>query len=75
MRMKQRMVKGTTAMALFAALVAYMVAHPRLVHATFPGLNGRISFARLSSARTAPRSSPCVPTAPENSSSRSKSQP
>jgi Tol biopolymer transport system component len=49
MRMKQRMVKGTTAMALFAALVAYMVAHPRLVHATFPGQNGRISFALFSS--------------------------
>ncbi len=50
MRLKLRMVECITAMALFAALVMYMVATPLLVHATFPGLNGRISFARFSSS-------------------------
>jgi hypothetical protein len=49
MRLKLRMVKWTTAMALFVTPVVYMVATPLLVHATFPGLKGRISFARLSS--------------------------
>ena len=42
--------KWTSPMALFVALVVYMVGAPRLVHATFPGLDGRISFARFSSS-------------------------
>ena len=50
MRMKQRMLKGTSATILFAALVVYFVmTTTRPVHATFSGPNGRISFALFSS--------------------------
>ena len=50
MRLKLRMVKWTTAMALFVTLVVCIVATPRLVHAAFPCLNDRISFARFCSS-------------------------
>ena len=42
--MKSNTWKRITGIAVFVALVVY-VAPPRLVHATFPGQNGRISFA------------------------------
>lgn len=42
--MKSKMWKRIAGIVVFAALVVY-VATPRLVHATFPGQNGRISFA------------------------------
>ncbi len=48
-RVKPRIVKWATLAALIAALAAYTVTTPQLVHATFLGQNGRISFARFSS--------------------------
>jgi Tol biopolymer transport system component len=46
--LKSPIVRWACAMALFAALVVYIVAPPLVVHATFTGVNGRISFARFS---------------------------